>query len=37
MPSCEPIGVSKTRYEGKCEGKGVSGVKIQSVSRKLVD
>ncbi|XP_027936218.1 uncharacterized protein LOC114191244 [Vigna unguiculata] len=37
MPSCEPIGVPKTRHEGKCEGKGVRGVKIQSVSRKLVD
>ncbi|XP_027915741.1 uncharacterized protein LOC114175171 [Vigna unguiculata] len=37
MPSCEPIGVPKTRHEGKYEGKGVRGVKIQSVSRKLVD
>ena len=37
MPSCEPIGVLKSRHEGKCEGKGVRGVKIQSVSRKEVD
>jgi len=37
MLSCEPIGVPKTRHEGKCEGKGVRGVKIQSVSRKLID
>ena len=28
MPSCEPIGIPKTRHEGKCEGKGVRGVKI---------
>ena len=37
MPSCAPIGVSKSRHEGKYEGKGVRGVKIQSVSRKEVD
>jgi len=37
MLSCEPIGVHKTRHEGKLEGNGVRGVKIQSVSRQLVD
>jgi len=36
MPSCEPVGVPKSIHEGKCEGKGVQGVNIQSVSRKEV-
>ena len=37
MPSCEPIGVLNSRHEGKCEGKGACGVKIQSVCRKEID
>ncbi|BAU01067.1 hypothetical protein VIGAN_11022300 [Vigna angularis var. angularis] len=37
MPSCELVGLPKSRHEGKCEGKGVRGVRIQSVSRKEVD
>jgi len=37
MPSCEPIGVPKSRHEGKYEGKGVRRVKIESVSKKEVD
>ncbi|KAG2405345.1 uncharacterized protein HKW66_Vig0046000 [Vigna angularis] len=37
MPSCEPVGLPKSKNEGKCEGKGVRGVTIQSVSRKQID
>jgi len=37
MPSYEPVGVPKSKHEGKCEGKGVLGVKIQSVRRKNFD
>jgi len=37
MPTCEPIGVPKSSHEGKCEGKGVQEVKIQSVSRREVN
>jgi len=36
MPSCEPVGVSNRRHEGKYEGKSARGVKIESVSRKEV-
>jgi len=37
MLRCEPIGVSKSRLEGSCEGKCTWIVKIKNVSKKEVE
>jgi len=32
MPNCEPIKVSKTQHDERCEGKNIQNMKIRNVS-----
>ena len=37
MSESDPIGIPKTRHDGRCEGKGTRNVKIRNVSQKEVE